>query len=504
MKTLLALLIPLSLLFFNPTPNENNVIIKGNIKNAGQEFVSLGYFPRLRGIFSFDNFKTIGASTDAKGHFELQSNNITDGADYVLEFNNKYIPLILFTGDNLTFNVDFKNVEPSFFATGKGSGKINVLRLEQFDYVPFKNNWTIAQFNTKNDSIVTAKLSLLDAIYKKKTNDITVAKANNKTRIEQIIKQSPLSQKEYDFIKNQITFQRYYVVDFILKNPALSTTIIDFKNPAFNSFNKNEYKKIKNLNAAYSGGILDKILQVEYLKNKQIQDPTITYKNWNGYINTPEYNNWVSAYLKKEFTPEVHDQYYSSIMAFLMTTGEKDKERYKYLIENCTDQKYLHRIDGFENLLENGLSDKKYNLNSDNFTLNEAKLEALLKNHEGRNTLIIFWSAAFAGSSILYDVPAFANFKNKQKIDVINICIDKTEQKPLWAARIIDNEWMMPHFFMPIENNESTLNKFSNKKIDTFCFGGATYSIIDKDGEIHNNLKNPLKMTNEELKAYIK
>lgn len=443
--------------------NDDKVYIQGTVTNSDGEFISLNYEPRLRGIFSFDGFKTIGCTVDKNGNFILKSDKITDEAYYSLTINDNGVLLVLFKGDNLTCNFDAKNLANSFFAKGKGAGKINVLRLHQFQYIKYNPKWTIDEFGLKTDSIVAAKLSLLNAIYKQKP-DQDILHADNKSEILRIIQETPLSKNEYEFLKKRITFEKYSVLDFVSAT-STDTTSIDFSSPAFSSFNKNEYRKIDNLNNWYFAEALDKILTVEYLRYKQQENGPLILKDWNTTMGANEYSDWVSGYLKTEFSKEVHDKYYSDMAAYMMTLGLDANEQLDYIEKNCKNKKYISKLTAFNELLNSGLSKPDYNLSNEVKTLDSLKFNSLLEHHKQQNTVFVFWSAQYAGASIINKITSLQNFQYKrQDINVINICIDKGVNKNLWAARVIDSGWKGEHYFMPVESNESTLNKFSNKK----------------------------------------
>lgn len=489
-------------------PFTEGIIVKGTIINSDQEYVVLMYEPRYRGNLNFDGFRSIGTRIDEKGNFILSSEKVTHAAYYSLQLDNQYLPLILFKGDNINLELDFDDLYNSLFAIGPGAGKINVLNLKQFEYFPFEPEWTIEEFNFHTDSIISMQLSILDAIYSKELGNIVVSNAINKSQIQRIIKESPLSVAEYEFLKKRVLINKYYAVDFISglsNNKMLDSTLIDFTNPIFSHFNENEYNKIDNINDWHFGNTLDRILYAEFLKNKQKENPKLTYKNWDSYLNTSLYIDWVSSNLKRKFNTEVFDKYYADILGWILTLGDSDEDRYEYFSEQCTNIKYLNRIDEFKGLLDNCLNNPEYNLDASNLSLNDSKFNSLIESYKGKSIYIVFWSAQFAGSSIIKNLPVFKDFEktNENELVVVNICIDKAEYENLWAARIIDNSWKSTHYFMPIEGNDSTLNKFSSKKISSFCEGGATYTIIDKEGNVYNEVEAPIGLTKDEIERYL-
>lgn len=506
-KIPLLVFLGLTLIHCNTKINEG-VTVRGNVKNSNHENIILTHIPRFRGNLNFDNFKSVGTSIDEKGNFTLISKTITHASNYRLEFKNTGLDLTLFKGDNVNLEFDLNDLDNSLFATGQGAGKVNVLNLKQFEYVPLDHENTLAGYNSHNDSLISSRLSLLNAIYSKELDSKEVLNASNKSQIEKIVIESPLSKLEYEFLKKQILINRYSITDFISElsyNKLLDSTLIDFTSSVFNSFNEKEYSKIDNIDDWHFANGLDEILYVEFLKSKQKENPQLTYKDWNSFSNSPLYRNWISAYLKSSFKTEVYDKFYADQIAWFMTLGIPYEEPYNNFKQQCTNKKYLIRINNFKDLLDSGLKNPEYNLSSDNLSLNGTKFNSLIESYKGKPIYIIFWSAQYAGSSIIGHLPSIKNFENANQgeIEVVNICIDKAKYKNLWAARIIDNSWKATHYFMPIEGNDSTLHKFSSEKISAFCDGGATYSIIDKEGNIYNRIEAPIRLTKDEIKKFL-
>ncbi|WP_276168308.1 hypothetical protein [Zobellia alginiliquefaciens] len=512
MKKFLLLLIFSILLVACYTTSNDGIEISGYVKNSEKEYIHLNYLPRLRGNLSFDNFTSIGSNIDSEGYFNLNSDKITDGANYSLEFKNNGIQLILFRGDNIQLDFDVNNPKESLFAIGKGAGKINTLNLKQFGYdnFDFENIENINEFSNHIEDVISGQISLLNYIYLKKQNDKIVLESDNKAKIQKIIANSPLTEKEYKFLLNRINFQRYSLqTNFLnkisgLKN--LDSIEINFKDKAFKHFSKKEYQKLNNINDWHLANNLESILQIEYLKKLVEQDSVrVTYGNWQSFFNNSDYKKWANSFLKDNLNGEIYNKYYADLSTWLMTLGA-DYKTYSDNLDPNKSNKYLKKINEFENLLENGLDNKAYALNKDTFTLDKLKFESLLEKYKGKPLLITFWSAQFAGSSLVNNLPSIKNFTkaNKEKINVINICIDKEVNKKVWAARIIDNEWKSKHYFLPIEKNDSILNKFSDKKISAFCDGGVTYAFINKNGTINNGIKFPFHLSTEKIDKMIK
>lgn len=492
---------------------DKGVKISGSVKNSEQEYVNLTYVPRFRGNLNFDGFKSVGSNIDSKGNFKLLANKITDAANYSLEFQNQSIQLILFEGDNIHLTFDLNNLDNSLFATGKGAGKINVLNLKQFQYDNFdlEKHRNINEFTTYVDHVISKQTNLLNSIYFKKQNDPKVSDADNKSKIQKIITYSPLPQVEYEFLLNRIRFQKYYLLTSFLSGMSAkknSDSIqINFKDEAFRYFNKQTYKKMDNINDWHLANSLESILQIEYLKRQTKEENIkITYGNWQSFFNNSDYENWVSAYLKNNFNNDIYNKYYADISAWLMTMGMDYKKNLEKLNYDEKNNKYVKRLRNYENLLNDGLSNMDYRLKENALTLDKSKFDYLLESYKGKPLFIIFWSAQYAGASIVSQLPSIKDFEktNKEKINIVNICIDKKEHKKLWTARIIDNSWKAKHYFLPIEGNDSILSNFSNKKISAFCDGGATYAFIGKNGVINNGIEGPFRLSKSEIEQMSK
>ena len=274
----------------------------------------------------------------------------------------------------------------------------------------------------------------------------------------------------------------------------------------FNCFNEQEYKNIDNTNCWTFDASLDFILHIEYLKSLQKSATPVTYSNWNSnFDDYKKYNDWIALYLQQNFNSDVFDKYYADRLSWDMTLGFSSDESYKQYIKNCSNSKYLYRITNFKNLLENGLQNPDYNLSANQFALTPTKLDLLLKSFKGKPVYLVIWSAQYAGSTIIPELPSIIDFEKVYlgKIEVINICIDKANFKNLWAARIIDNSWKGHHYFLPSEGNDSIINMFDAKNIFSFCNGGATYTLIDKEGNLVNGVDAPIMLTKDSLTKYI-
>lgn len=513
MNKALLLLTIIILLVSCQTNLDRGIQINGYVNNSEQEYISLNYAPRLRGNLNFDNFKTIGSYIDSNGNFSFQSDKITDGANFTLEFKNKAIPLVLFSNDNFKLDFDIDNSQTSLFATGNGAGKINILNLTQLEYDNFDLETKKSMDDFKNHmlNVISEQKRLLDAVYFKKAGEEIILSAQNKVEIQRIIKNSPLSQKEYNFLQNRIIFQKYSLITSFLSkianNKSIDTTKIDFANGIFKYFDIKQYSKLDNINDWHLANDLESILQIEYLRNlKEQKEIKITYGNWNTFFSDSQYTNWVAIYLKSNFNEDIYNKYFSDLSGWLMTLGYDYETFYEKIDTINQPNKYLLRLNAFKELLNNGIDNEDYGLNQNNLELNQRKFNSILESYNNKPLLIVFWSAQYAGASIVNNLQAIKLFedRNKEKINLINVCIDKKANKKLWATRIIDNDWKSKHYFLPIEDNDSILNKFSNKKISAFCDGGATFAFIDEKGKINNGIEFPFHKSLGEIERTIK
>lgn len=491
------------------TNNPNGIIVSGNVENSNQDYVILSYFPRFRGNPSFDGFKNIGMQIDKNGKFNLISEKATDGGDYSLLFRNTNINLPLFKGDNIKVDFDINNPNETVFVTGQGAGKINILNLEQFKSKYFSDlNYTVEEYKKYSDSIAFVQQSILNSVYQKDLKTDFVISAKNRDKIEQIINENTLSQKEFDFISLKIYLQKLSLSSYISYLSEINkqdSTKLDFKSNLFDDFNEENYKKITNLNDWKFEDALENILIFERLKSIQNSGENINLKNYNNFLQGREYAKWKTDYIKQTFNSEVFDMSIAGPLAFYMSLGYDYNNTYVNFIENCTDKKYLDWVNNFKNLLDSGLNNSEYNLASNELTLDKTKFEKLVVDNADKPMFFVFWSARHAGASVIQDLPALNDFDDDygNNINIINICLDKAKHKNLWAARIIDSSWKGKHYFMPFENNDSTLNAFTNKDISSLCSGGVTYAIMNSDGKIINNIDSPLRLLNGETNEYL-
>ena len=491
------------------TNNPNGIIVHGNVENSNQDYVILGYFPRFRGNPSFDGFKNIGSQIDRNGEFNLISEEATDGGNYSLLFRNTSIMLPLFKGDNIEVNFDINKPNKTLFATGQGAGKINILNLEQYKREFLSDlDLSLTEYVQYSDSVADSQQKLLNAIFDKDLNADCIKVATNRSKIEKIINQNVLTQKEYDYINLIIYVQKLSLSSYVSYLSQLNqqdSSQLDFNGKLFSDFNKQNYKKITNLNNWKFEDGLYKILNLEYLKHLQNSGENINLKNHTNFLQGREYAKWKTDYIKQTFNSEVFDMSMAGPLAFYMSLGYDYNMKYDNLIENCTNKKYLDWVNNFKSLLDSGLNNSEFNLASNELTLDKTKFEKLIVDNADKPIFFVFWSARHAGASVIQDLPALNDFNDvyRNNINVINICLDKAKHKNLWAARIIDSSWKGKHYFMPFEKNDSTLNAFTNKDISSLCSGGVTYAIMNSDGKIINNIDSPLRLINGETNEYL-
>ena len=506
MKTNHLVLFIVSLMLSLPTMGQNGVVIEGTIQDSNEEYALLAYSPLLRGNLNFDGFKSIGSPVDETGKFKLASEHITHGADYRLFFPQHYVPLNLFEGDRIHLDVYLKDPERTF-ATGKGAGKINVLNLSQFQYefvdlAPDRSLEALAQYINER---IEHRLTLLEAIYHKDHENSLVFDAPNAKYIQKIITNTPISPAEYEYLHTLVQFERYSLLtNFLARKNAEDQTDsspIDFSSAVFKFFNPKAYRQLDHINDRRLNSAVESILPVEYLRHQQRQEGlVITYGNWRSMLATDGYGPWCSEFLKRNFNSEVFNRYYAGEATWSMTYGINCETSLSYLnLEE--DNKYVNRVQAYRQLLKKGLENKTYGLAQKAKTLDEQKFNKLLSQYKNTPLLIVFWSAKAAGASLLDELPSLTAFEkdNKGKTEVVYICVDHLAHKNMWAARVIDESWQAEHYFLPIEENETTLQSLTDKDISNLCSGGATYTFIDKEGEIQKGIPAPFYLKGKEI-----
>lgn len=486
---------------------QQEVVIEGTIQDADQAYVMLAYSPRARGNLNFDGFRSVGAPVNERGQFRLAAKNITPGANYRLFFPDSYVSINPFPGDHLQIDLYLTDPQQTF-ATGKGAGKFNVANLSQFqyDYIDMKSERSLVDFSAYLDSAITQQLDLLTAIYTGQSTSPLVSDAPNAQRLRQIIETTPLGPEGYDYLHNLLSFMRYsYLVHFLgQKNDQAqwADVSIDFTGPVFRHLDKEVYGKLKNINDWRVHGAVGNILQLEYLKNQQlVEGYDIAYSNWQNSWRNPAYFAWCTEFLKEHFNREVFTQYLADNVTASLTLGWKVEKLLEHL-DLEEDNKYIDRIVDYQQKLAGGLAHETYALNQEGKTLDQQKFNELLSSYRDAPLLMVFWSAQFAGASIIDELPSLRAFEkeHQDQIDVVYICVDKAENKKMWAARIIDESWTAKHYFLPTEGNENTLKGIKDGDISSMCNGGATYTYFDRHGKISEESRGPFYLNKQETK----
>ena len=490
-----------------------SVIVEGIIKDSNEEYVMLAYTPRMRGNLNYDGFRSIGTSIDKDGSFRLESSRVTDGGNYRLFFPEYMVPLVLFDDDSIHLEIYLaeSSGQKSYFATGQGAGKINILDLEQFqyDYFDLDVARTLEEHGLYLDSIISFQLNLLEEIYLGRTKGPLVSTTKNQDQIRKIVQSSPVTDKEYRFLVNIVNFQRYSLMSYYIAQQAQITKadsmVIDLGSLTFRDFNQNYYHQVSDINDFRLYNSLESILQVEYLKEMQSDDELrITFTNWRKHFSNKKYQDWCANFLKNSFSPDIYNKYYSEYASGLLTWGFKDDAVMNYILrlDFNEENKYTNRIEGFRHLLKDGLNDEEYELNRDSKNLDPVKFANLLGTSENSTLLVVFWSAQAAGASIIDELPSLTEFekKYKDKIRMIYICVDKQDNKNLWAARIIDESWRGEHYFMPIEANSTTLQGIAEKDISSLCSGGANCILFRNDEVIVKDFRGPFYLDDDTLR----
>lgn len=500
----------IAITFFQCKTNpQNGITVSGNVKNANQDYVLLSYSPRYRGNPSFEGFKSVGSQINPKGHFKLSSEKVTDGAEYLLLFKNYHIRLPLFDGDNIMIDFDIDKPGETIFVSGSGAGKINILNLEQFKREFLSDlDFSLAKYVKYSDSIASLQQDILNAIFAKDLKSDVINSAANRSKIEKIINENELTQKEYDYVSLLIYMQKLSLCSYVqhlchLKK--VGSVELDFNGRLFADFNIQKYKQITNLNNWRFENGLEEIRKLEYLKHLQNSGENITLGNCNSYLEIREFWDWKINFTKEIFNDEVFNMSVAGELPSVMYLGYDYKEAYEYFGGKITQDKYLNWINNFKSLLDSGLNNTDYNLASEELTLDKRKFEQLVADNSNKPIFFVFWSARHASASVIQNLPALNDFEEiyDNDINFIKICLDKAEHKNLWAARIIESSWKGKHYFMPFENNDCTLNAFTNKNISSLCSGGVNYAIRKSDGSIINNVDSPLKLLNEETDNYL-
>ncbi|WP_116105616.1 hypothetical protein [Lewinella sp. IMCC34191] len=472
--------------------------VSGVLADAPGEFITLFAGPWLRGNLDPSGYRTKGLRMGEDGHFSFTIDRVTDGQHYALRTENGFLDMVLFAGDDLRIVLDSLGQEKTNVATGRGAGKINFQRLEQMDYDSDRlfASANADIFATRADSIVDARLRLLEAVYAGDASDDLISRQDNARTIEELIAESPLSEPEYDYLEQVVRAWRLEVTKIWLaeasRNPELANQRIDFAGEAFAPFRTDRYEAPDQLQDFSLANGLQALLQVQYLKKvAQSGERSITYGNWQQRP-WEGYGDWQTNFLKENLPGPIHSEYLGASARWYLSMGIPNRAYYDRLSPE-EQAAFDAQVAEFTRLLEDGTR-RENGFEADSLTLDKLAFRGLLTRYAGEPLLINFWSAQFAGSSIVDDIPLMKDFeqRNAGEISVINVCIDSLKHKDLWAARVMHGGWKnSEHFFVPIEGNDGMLDAFSPRDLANFCGGGATQAIVDADGYIFRDIDAP-------------
>src|SRR5690606_27256554 len=115
----------------------------------------------LRGTLNYDGFVSIGSSVSAVGDFKLESRTVVNGGLFFLEIADKGLAIELLAGDSIHLEFDFNDIDQSLWASGRGAGKINLLRLEEFQHVQFENHENIGSVKSQLERDQASQMAIL-------------------------------------------------------------------------------------------------------------------------------------------------------------------------------------------------------------------------------------------------------------------------------------------------------------------------------------------------------
>ena len=398
----------------------------------------------FRGNLNYDGFRSVGSLVDDNGDFTIKSNSIIDGGLYYLQIGEKGFRLDLLKGDSLHLEFHLDDLEGSLSVSGVGAGKINLLRLESLGHIQLDEYDDIAQFHAQLEENQRSQLDLIQAVFDRDVKNPLISNAPDRVQLREIIDRTPLSEREYDFLKQQILIRKFDIASFIKRRgESMGLDSVDVISGHLSEIFKVEnYVVINDLQHPWMANQLDEVLQVEYARHHLTDKSKIGFRDFTMIRRDTNYYKWIPDYLEENFDQEVFDKWIADGISWSMTMGRPYAARLEMFKDQISSKKYLDRLQGFDDLLGNGLRNPRYNLDNPDLTLDRSKFEALLESHHGESIYIIFWSAQFAGSSVIDHLPLIKNLAERydDQFRIINICIDEINKKNLWAARIIDNE----------------------------------------------------------------
>ncbi|WP_116126357.1 hypothetical protein [Lewinella sp. IMCC34183] len=510
MKVFTLLLLSCILLTCGPTeaPTATDLptggaTVSGRVAGGAGEYITLFYASRLRGNLNPDGFRTKGMRMEPDGAFHFTVDQVTEGGNYALRLKNGFYPLILSAGDVLSLTLDPTNPDATIIAAGTGAGKINFQRLDQLDldygYIVAPD--TPVAFAARADSVVAAHRRILETVYAGDVQSPVVTGASNQADLEHLMTQTPLSPEEYSYLDQLLRLRRFTFTESWLSgmadDPKLAALPIDGQ--AFPPFDDAASVRLNHINDFRLANGLEAVLTLEHVKDlSRRSDTPLTYGDWRERL-WQDSGDWNTNFLRENFPDNIYTSYYSALAGWMLTMGQ-DPGQYYARLDPAADGAFTARLQQFEHLLERGTR-LEQGLEADSLILDQPELRALLDRYAGQELLINFWSAEFAGSSIVDDIPLMQDFqaRNRGKLAVINICVDSLRHKDLWAARIIDSDWDAEHYFVPIEGNDGLLNDFTARNLATFCEGGASQAYIDAQGTIFQEINAPFYKLADEI-----
>ncbi len=496
--------------------NDGVTVIKGKVQNSNNEFVSMRYFSKLRAAMNFDGFRSMGTRINKHGTFEFRSDAITEGAEYILYTGDIGVTLALFRGDKIKLEFDIEEGRKSLFATGKGAGKINVLRLPQFNYsLIYNSNLPMAEFKVLVDSIVDSRQAFLEAIYEKEPGNDLVTEAVNKDLIERIIKESPLSKKEYDFVKMEILAFKAGVlsgyVSYLADRRLADSVKIDFSDPYFDFLKDPEIKKITNYCSMNYNEFCQNLPKYKHHRYLQRIGKSLIYPEWNSIYDDTVYMNNAFNYIRDENKAEEFEYLLANEFSMSLNMGYFDEYlEYKHeLFDHCKNGKYTRTLEEFSSLIETGLQNSEFDLGNPEKSLDSLKFNKIMEEQDERPIYLSFWSPKYSEAWIMPFLPEFLDFEKRfeDKLRIISVCVDEDKYKGLWAAKVIDNHWHGNHYFYPVKSENLRANPFIRKFISRNIFSlcdGECYSLFDKDGKlINNNVPSPRDFNQSTLTEFL-
>jgi len=516
MKNIVLLLIGILTLYPGKEVLGQATRISGTVKNSKNELVTLRYFGKTRNASNFDGFQSLGVRIDNQGKFRFRIDYLTSGAEYILSTLQTGTALTLFEGDDLQVEFDIDNFPETFFARGKGAGRINIQRLAQFNAGPFYNkNLRMKEFELFVDSITALRLEIIEAVYRKDPRREVILKADNRDKMVAIITGSPLSLKEYEFLRNDVlafnanAFAGYLA--YLADHNLADSLPVNFSDGYFDFLRGEKFGAADLLNTMSFQGYSKEQITLNLHEKLQRAGKTVTYAEWNSVYDDSTVADQAIRLYHESMSPEAFDVYLAIELSSLLNMGEYEYyKRYKPEYDKyCTSRKYSDCLLAFEKLIDNGLTDNTYRLDDPAKTLDYSAFHQLLDSFKGEPCYIVVWSARWGEAFVLPLLPHITDLEKtyRGKMKVIDVCIDEPAYKGLWAAKIIDNSWKGNHFFYPVQSvddpNEPLVKELKCGGIFSLC-QGESYCLATASGELITKFAAPRDIKENVMKDYIK